>query len=39
MGVTRAVSTRWPWGDTKGVFIETAKADFNQLFAALVGDR
>lgn len=26
-------------GGTKGVFIETAKADFNQLFGALVGER
>lgn len=26
-------------GGTKGVFIETAKADFNQLFGALVGGR
>lgn len=26
-------------GGTKGVFIETAKADFNQLFQALVGER
>jgi roadblock/LC7 domain-containing protein len=25
-------------GGTKGVFIETAKADFNQLFGALVGE-
>jgi roadblock/LC7 domain-containing protein len=24
-------------GGTKGVFVETAKADFNQLFSALVG--
>ena len=24
-------------GGNKGVFVETAKADFNQLFAALVG--
>ncbi len=24
---------------TRGVFVETAKADFNQLFAALVGPR
>jgi roadblock/LC7 domain-containing protein len=26
-------------GGNKGVFIETAKADFNRLFAALVGKR
>jgi roadblock/LC7 domain-containing protein len=26
-------------GGNKGVFIETAKADFNTLFAALVGQR
>ena len=26
-------------GGTKGVFIETAKADFNELFATLVGER
>jgi len=26
-------------GGTKGVFIETAKADFNELFRVLVGDR
>jgi len=26
-------------GGTTGVFIETAKADFNQLFAALIGPR
>ncbi len=25
-------------GGNKGVFVETAKADFNQLFQALVGD-
>lgn len=26
-------------GGTRGVFVETAKADFNQLFSALVGPR
>jgi roadblock/LC7 domain-containing protein len=26
-------------GGTKGVFIETAKADFNRLFQVLVGER
>lgn len=26
-------------GGTKGVFVETAKADFNRLFQALVGER
>lgn len=26
-------------GGTRGVFVETAKADFNELFAALVGQR
>lgn len=26
-------------GGTKGVFIETAKADFNELFQLLVGER
>ncbi|MEX2405749.1 MAG: DUF2173 family protein [Actinomycetota bacterium] len=26
-------------GGTKGVFIETAKADFNRLFQELVGGR
>ncbi len=26
-------------GGNKGVFVETAKADFNQLFQALVGSR
>ncbi len=26
-------------GGTKGVFIETAKADFNELFRLLVGER
>jgi roadblock/LC7 domain-containing protein len=26
-------------GGNRGVFIETAKADFNRLFEALVGDR
>ena len=26
-------------GGKRGVFVETAKADFNQLFKALVGDR
>ena len=26
-------------GNNKGVFVETAKADFNQLFQALVGGR
>jgi roadblock/LC7 domain-containing protein len=26
-------------GGTKGVFIETAKADFNELFKVLVGER
>lgn len=25
-------------GGTRGVFVETAKADFNQLFRVLVGD-
>ena len=26
-------------GGNRGVFVETAKADFNQLFQALVGSR
>ena len=26
-------------GGNKGIFVETAKADFNQLFEALVGPR
>lgn len=26
-------------GGTRGVFVETAKADFNKLFEALVGQR
>jgi len=26
-------------GGTRGVFVETAKADYNQLFSALVGPR
>ncbi len=26
-------------GGARGVFVETAKADFNELFRALVGDR
>ena len=26
-------------GGTKGVFVETAKADFNELYRALVGSK
>ena len=26
-------------GGGRGVFVETAQADFNQLFAALIGER
>ena len=35
MVVCGTAGGHWP----KGVFVETAKADFNQLFQALVGGR